>query len=257
MRKYTQKEYEDAAELLRQRIENELSMTSDVERLLDAYAEYILHALYTGASDADIEMLIEDLVMQIMDDCRMLAIDEHDVDDGILALVFDGDGTSVEERVRRRAATFLDEVTAAYNAGEILQMDEAGILSSIKESMDDPWDNELISEVRGLIENGEASGNISDYEERHYGKGVPISSRLDLELITVSAVAETWNEWEWKAASDGGAKGYYVERGSSYPCDTCNEHTGVFYPITDKSHLPQYHRNCRCFAVYVYDNETF
>lgn len=254
-RKYSTKEYEAAIELLRQRIENEQSMTADVERVLEEYAEYIVYALSRGASDEDIMLLIEDLVARLMDDCRMLAIDEHDDNDGILALIFGGDDVSVEERVRNRAMTFLDEVTAFFSAGEILNMDDESIIAAVRDNLDSPWDNEFIGEVRGMIERGEVDGDIEDYEERHYGQGVPVSSKVGIEFITVSAIAETWNEWAWRSASAGGAKGYFVERGSSYPCEECDSHTGIFYPITDHEHLPQYHRSCRCVVVYVYDDD--
>lgn len=251
--RYTQKELEDAKEYLRQRIRNEQSMTLDVERLLDEYAGYLLHAMFNGASRSDIELLIEDLIERIMDDCRMLAIDEHDDDDEAVALVFGEGEDSVEERVRNRAMTFLDELTVAYSAAEILQMDEKTLLASVKASMDHPWDNEAISEVRGMILRGEVDDDLVYYQERHYGRGIPTSSKVGLEMITVSAVADMWNESDWRTASALGAKGYYVERGSSWPCEECNSHTGIFYPIDDREHIPQYHRNCRCFVVYCYD----
>lgn len=252
-KKYTQKELEAAKELLRQRLESEQSMSLDVERLLEEYAEYIIHALFNGASDEDIELLIEDLIDRIMDDCRTLAVDEHDVDDDILAFVFDGGDETVEERVRNRAETFLDELTAAYSAAVILDMDEQELIASVRGSMDDPWDNEAIGEVRAMIERGEVDEDISDFEERHYGKGSPVSSKVAIGFITASAIVDTWNEWGWRTASEGGAIGYYVERGSSFPCEECDSHTGQFFDITDKSHIPQYHRSCRCFVVYVYD----
>lgn len=254
-KKYSRKEYEDAMELLRQRIDNEQSMTVDVERILDEYAEYIIYALSRGASEEDIELLIEDLVMRIMDDCRMLAVDEHDVDDDVLALIFDDGDMTVEDRVRKRAETFLDEVTAFFSAGEILNMDNAGILAAVRDNLETPWDNEFINEVRGMIERGEVAGDVEYYEERHYGRGIPVSSKEDLGFITVSAIAGTWNEWAWRSASADGAIGYYVERGSSYPCEECESHTGIFYDISDHDHLPQYHRNCRCFVVYVHEED--
>lgn len=253
--RYTRKEYEDAMELLRQRIESELSMTHDVDRLLEEYAGYIIHALSIGASKEDIELLIEDLVMRIIDDCRTLSVDNHDVDEDVIDTVFVGGDISVEERIRTRAGTFLDELTTAYSAGEILHMDEKSILASVVGNMEDPWGNPIISEVHNMVERGEVSGNVSDYEERHYGKGIPVSSKTDIEFITTSAIAATWNEWEWRSAFAVGAIGYYIERGSSCPCEECQSHTGRFYPISDKGHLPQYHRSCRCFVVYCYDKE--
>ena len=64
-----------------------------------------------------------------------------------------------------------------------------------------------------------------------------------------------WNEHDWRTAKGLGALGYYIERGSSYPCDTCEDHTGRFFKIDDRENIPQYHRNCRCFVVFVYDKE--
>lgn len=254
--RYTEDELERAKEFLRERIRNEHSMEVDVESLLEDYAKYILKALSDGASEEDLYLLIEDLVERLMEDCRILAIDEHDGGDVIIPLIFDGeDGESVEDRVRRRAMTFLDELTAVYSAGEILGMDDKTILSSVVDSLDHPWDNELLVEVRDRINRGEVDEDIEFYEERHFGKGVPISSKLDIELITASAIASTWNEWSWRDAFNNKAKGYYVERGSSYPCEECDSHTGQFFPISDKIHLPQYHRNCRCIVVYVYNDE--
>lgn len=252
--RYTKQEYDRAVEYITQRIGSELSMTSDIESLLYEYAGYILHALYEGASEEDINLLIEDLIERIMSDCRVLAADEHDGADKLIPAVFYGGDETVEDRVRKRVDTFLDELLTSYSAAEILHMDEKSLMNIVGNSMDDPWDNEAISEVRGMIERGEVDGNIGDFDERHYGQGIPISSRTGLEVICVSAIVEVWNEWAWRSASALGAVGYYVERGSSFPCDTCQDHVGTFFPIDDKEHLPQYHRNCRCFVIYCYGN---
>ena len=47
-------------------------------------------------------------------------------------------------------------------------------------------------------------------------------------------------------------KGYHVLRGSSYPCEICDSHTGIFYPISDEDNKPQYHAHCCCLVVYSY-----
>lgn len=252
---YSSEEFEAAKEYLRRRTINEYSMESDIERLLDEYAGYLLHALFSGASESDIELLIEDLISRIIDDCTLLAVDEHDVSDELLAYVFDAGDVSVKERIESRARTFLDEMTVLYSAAEILQMDEQTILASAKEYMVHPWDNEFIQEVRDMIGRGEVDEDIEYYEKRHYGRGSATSSMVEMKLITVSAVADMWNQWDWDNARKLGAKGYYIERGSSYPCDTCEDHTGRFFPIDDREHIPQYHRNCRCFVVFCYDDD--
>lgn len=47
---------------------------------------------------------------------------------------------------------------------------------------------------------------------------------------------------------DDSIEGFYVMRGSSYPCDLCDSMVG-FHPITDENLLPQYHAHCACIAV--------
>jgi hypothetical protein len=49
-----------------------------------------------------------------------------------------------------------------------------------------------------------------------------------------------------------GAIGYYVLRGSSYPCQACDDVVG-FYDLRLNSEVLPVHPNCMCFAVPVYN----
>ena len=81
---YTEQELEDAKEFLRRRIENELSMKRDVDDLLNEYAEKLLILLFRDAPDEDINALIDELCSQLLEDCKLLAVDEHDREEEIL-----------------------------------------------------------------------------------------------------------------------------------------------------------------------------
>ena len=48
--------------------------------------------------------------------------------------------------------------------------------------------------------------------------------------------------------AEKGAAGYYVSRGSSYPCALCDSMTG-FHPMTDIDGFPPYHPHCCCFVI--------
>ena len=65
--------------------------------------------------------------------------------------------------------------------------------------------------------------------------------------------------WMRELANDykeDGAVGYYVFRGSSYPCDLCDSACG-FHPLTDMSFFPPLHPHCCCGAVPIYSlNES-
>lgn len=72
-------------------------------------------------------------------------------------------------------------------------------------------------------------------------------------LVTMarSTLAKTWMKSEFMEAEDDCMGGYYVFRGSSYPCShICDLECGWFHPMSRGMVLPL-HANCFCFAVFV------
>ena len=251
--KYTKQELEDAKDFLRRRIENELSMKRDVEDLLDEYAERLLNLLFRDAPDEDINALIDELCSQLLEDCKLLAVDEHDREDKILLYMLgERNGDTLEGRISKRCRTFFNEIYAMFVAGKLLGRNELEVLNTIREHLKNPWKNALIEEAKDAILHGIVSGDVEDLEEPHFGRGVEIVSLVALQTITTYAIADAWMWWGYEDALARGAKGYYVQRGSSYPCDECQSHVGIFYPMSDEDNRPQYHRNCCCYVIYSY-----
>jgi len=251
---YTPEELEAAKEFLKKRLESERSMSADVERLLYTYAGYLLSALFSNESDEDIELLIQDLIEQLLADCELLAVDEReDKRDAILLYMLgERNGDTLEGRVNKRCHTFFNEVYAVYLAGKLVGWDENSLLSSIKSNLEHPWQNEVLVAVRKKISRGEIDADAANFEEAHYGKGVEISSLGALQTMLGYAIADAWTWWQYEDSKEKGAKGYFVVRGSSYPCPECDSHTGIFYPISDEDNKPQYHAHCCCLVVYSY-----
>lgn len=253
MMRYTEEELEQAREFLRRRMENEVSMQHDVENLLALYASLLLDLLYSGAGEDSINALIDELAAELLDDCETLAVDEHDRRDAILLYMLgERSGDTLAGRIRGRCLTFLAEVTAVYQAGRILAVTKEKALASVVENFKHPWENPIVTDAREMILRGAAAGDPEEFEQPHFGRGVEVSSFGALQSITTYAVADAWMWWGYEDALARGAKGYFVERGSSYPCDECDSHTGIFYPMDDEDNRPQYHMNCRCVVVYSY-----
>lgn len=250
--RYTEQELEEAKAYLRDRLRNEQSMSAAVHRLLETYAAYLLNALFNDASDEDIELLVQDLIEQILADCETLAVDEHDRRDMIL-LYMNGErnGDTLEGRINRRCHTFLNEVFTVFVAAQLLHKTYDEVLESIVNNLETPWDNEILVAAREMQAEGALSHEY-DFDEPHYGRGIEIDSYGALDKMTRYAVGDAWMYWSYEDARDNGAKGYFVERGSSYPCDICDAQTGIFFYITDESHHPPFHLNCCCFIVYSY-----
>ncbi len=251
---YTPEELEAAKDFLRKRLESEQSMSADVERLLYTYAGYLLSALFSDSSDEDLELLIQDLIEQLLADCELLAVDEReDKRDAILLYMLgERNGDTLEGRVNKRCHTLFNEVFAVYTAGKLLGWDENSLLSSVKANFEHPWQNEVLVAVREKISRGEIDADIEDFEEAHYGKGVEISSLGALQTMLGYAIADAWTWWQYEDSKEKGAKGYFVVRGSSYPCDICQSAADSFHPIDDTEHIVPLHRHCVCYIVYSY-----
>lgn len=187
---YTAEELEAAKAFLRDRLRNERSMSADVERLLEMYAGYLLTALFGNASEHDIELLISDLVAELMADVELLAVDEHDRRDEVVAyMLSERHGDTLEGRVRKRVGTFYNEVYAVYLAGQVLGKGRDELLASVKKHLKDPWQSELLQEAREKQERGEVTAGYP-FEEPHYGKGNPISSLVAIDGMLCYAVAD-------------------------------------------------------------------
>lgn len=252
--RYTDEELEQAKDFLRRRIESELSMHRDVEDVLTEYAEKLLDLLFRDATQDEIDVLVDEMCAQLLSDCFILGVDDRQDDREAILLWMNSErnGDTLEGRIDKRGQTWLNEIFAVYAAGKLLGLDRGSLLSSIKANMKHPWDNEVLVAVREKIRRGEVSGNIEDFEEPHFGTGHEISSMGALQTITGFAISDAWMWWQYEDARKQGARGYFVERGSNFPCEECDSHTGVFFPIGDEDNRPQYHRNCCCIVIYTY-----
>lgn len=249
---YTPEELEEAKEFLRRRLDSEKSMREDVERLLDLFAILLLELFLSGRGD-QIEEVIAPIVSMLVEDCHTLGVDDRYSDmDAILAhMDMEVGGDTLAGRVDKRCRTFVNEIGAVATAGLLLNKDKSTILESIRANYKHPYDNEILTEVRKEIDEGRLSSDY-DFSTPHYGRGVEISSMGALETITTFAVADAWMDWQYVEAKERGAVGYYVLRGSSYPCVECDSHTGIFFTIDNEDNKPQYHLNCCCIVVYSY-----
>ena len=137
----------------------------------------------------------------------------------------------------------LEAVIAAAGLEGIKDRNE--IISNLREYMDRPYDNPWIIDHKG---EGEAV-RLDSFP--HYGKGRAISAKTALAVLLTTVVAKGWMQ-NW-ARINAGKRGYYVFRGSSYPCEICDFQTSFPHDMSDKGGLPPYHPNCCCYVVYTDD----
>lgn len=252
---YTNEQLEEAKSYILQRERNVRSIIVDIDRIFDRYVDILLTAVINQKSDAEIEELLAEITEQVYQDCLLLAVDEHDRKDTIIAFISRPyeDGVSLRERLQYRVNSWWKEIAVVWLACGLLRKGKAAALTSIKANYLHPYDNSIIQDARRQAHKGLFAGVNNDaFDIPTFGKGIPVSSKIALRNIGGHAIAEGWNEWAHLNAVDNGAIGYYVVRGSSYPCDICDSAASHFHPIEDLDYLPCLHLHCMCVPVYVY-----
>lgn len=121
--------------------------------------------------------------------------------------------------------------------------DEGKIVDGIRDYLEHPYDNPWIKDNMG-------KGDAVRLENiPHYGMGKPIASRTALGVLLTTVVAKGWMQ-NWRRENEG-KRGYYVYRGSSYPCEICDAQVGFLHAMDDYEGMPPYHPSCKCWVVYT------
>ena len=127
------------------------------------------------------------------------------------------------------------ELSGVSNPNAIL----AGVYDYLDAPYDNPWITEHQKEGKATRLNGVP----------HFGRGKAIASRMALATLVSTVVVKGWMQ-NWSRINTG-KRGYYVYRGSSYPCEICDAQVGFLHDISDTEGLPPQHNHCVCFCVYV------
>ena len=142
-------------------------------------------------------------------------------------------------------------VTSAFTiaSGLLLDMPMADVESQFAAFMDKPYNNPIFnnaSKIKGaratrLLTNGKS-----------YGVGKYVSSISSLIRLARAIAADTFRRAQFYSFRNMGIIGFYVYRGSSYPCSLCDSMVG--YHDFVYADLPPYHNNCVCYVVPVFAN---
>ncbi len=261
MRKPTNKEVEQAEEYLRQRLSAELSVRNNLEAIMTQAAKKIVDISYkynippkqfrfsaNRQLQKDVESVIEWLRSLIEDYTYTLAVADHeDKEDAIIAYISQETfGKTLEQRIDEYTSRFGGELEVAIAAGLFYGISKDKLLSTINACMDAPMRNAIIVSAIADGYNIPQRLNIAT----SYGVGRTVSSRTALSDLTQYTVALGWMQYLAITAREKGSIGYWVKRGSSYPCAQCDDEVGFH---TDWNKMPPFHRHCKCIAIPMYE----
>lgn len=97
-----------------------------------------------------------------------------------------------------------------------------------------------LSAARYIKSKGVHEGNV----------GMSSSGANNVENFGSMTAIMAWSRTQYEEEEEDGKTGYFVFRGSTYPCSLCDSKVG-FHSIEDVENIPPYHGHCCCFVVYV------
>lgn len=264
MKQPTSKEIEEAKDYLRQRLNAELSMRNNLLGIMYQAAKEIIAIAYkynippgqfsfsyNRELQQEVDAVIANLRELIEDYTETLAVATHaDERKHIIAFINrESHGKTLSERINAYTTQYKKELEVAIASGVLLHVAKSELLASIKESWKSPLLNQHIRQVTSKGFPVISRLNVPET----YGVGRTNSSFTALDNLTNFAIAEGWMDYFATVAKENGAVGFMSFRGSSYPCQQCDDETTYFHIFNNGDPVPPYHAHCCCYIVPLYE----
>lgn len=169
----------------------------------------------------------------------------------ILALGKNNKG--LRESLEIRLRMFLKDIEAMIVASKLTKYNSSNISGLIKSyihtvyqmpGMTAAFKNSSLFKAENIRTKGVKHGNI----------GSSNSEANNILRFAKMTAQMGWMHYYRELFEEQGAVGYYVIRGSQYPCELCDSKTG-FHDIKDVDGFPMYHANCCCVAIPVFEKD--
>lgn len=247
----SEKDIEAAKAYLIERLSAEQSMTYNLTAVMRRAAERIVEICYAVKADREnfrydalpqkaqqeIDKVIQWLRETVDDYFLTLAIADHEEnrDEILPSVLSENHGMNFGQRLSDYCEKYRDELMVLIGAGLLLGVNRKALSNSIGENLKRPYANPLI-----------ADGINSPLT---YGRGRTNSMYTAIGDLTRFGISEAWMKNQYINNRKDGCLGWYVRRGSTFPCSLCDSMVGFH---ADESELPPYHLSCCCFAIPLY-----
>ena len=257
----TKNDIEEAKAYLRERLEAETSMRNNLEKsMLEAasriveisYKYKIPPSLFRFSRNRQLEKEVNEVIgwlkSKIEHTMLILAIATHEEDgkDITSHITKENHGKTFAQRNNIYCNRFKDELEGAIAAGLVLGLAKEKLKETISANLTHPYSNPVFREA----EKKDTSAARLLSKGVSYGNGRTNSMFTALDRLTSYGVAQGWMKHWWNMGSEKGAKGFVIFRGSSYPCQTCDEAAMRIHDMSEP--YPPLHLNCKCGMYFVY-----
>ena len=148
-------------------------------------------------------------------------------------------GKTINERTTLYLKQYATDILNLVRASIKLGFDNNQVLETIRKNYKDPYVATAIKDANIPIP--------------HYGTGMMRSAFGNMNRHAQGIINFIWGKENIDYATENGATGFYVHRGSSYPCATCDDEVGWLHKMDDP--FPPYHPSCVCYVEFVYNKD--
>ena len=158
--------------------------------------------------------------------CKILGIDSENIESFLVSDIY---GKTTSERNAVYLGNFAEDIVRMIKAGTLMGYSDQQLLSSIRTGYKDPYHTSVITKAKNAYQN--------------------------IVRNASQVIALAWGQAEQEYGQENKAIGFYVKRGSSYPCDICqNEADAGIHSFKDP--YPPFHVSCCCYTVFAFkDNK--
>ena len=195
---------------------------------------------------------LEDAILDLIEDYSLRCTKDDDKKKWLLLwiLALGRNGKGLRRSLQDRLWMFSRDIEAMIVAARTAKMDVTRAVSVIRSNlhtsylmpgMQEAFANSSLYKAQYIRKHGVKKGN----------RGSSNSEANNIIRFAKTTVQMAWMQYHRRLYEGHGAAGYYVLRGSTFPCDLCDSMVG-YHPIDDVDGYPMYHANCQCFTVPVF-----
>lgn len=242
MNKPTQKQIDDSKKYVLKRVQAQQNSRSRINKVLLAAALQLAN----GKQEGEITNSIYSQINDIAYGYAKTSLSFRDYEDGekdIKSYMEDVQyGQTFYQRNKTYSKRYVKDMTVLLIACSELEYSKNKIISEIHNSYLDPLNSSVIG---AAVKNKQYHFTMPNY-----GVGRTNVASTAIFNNVENTIAMSYSEIDHNFATFNGSIGFYVYRGSSYPCAECQSHTGKFHNMNDE--YPPYHGHCVCYTVYIY-----
>lgn len=266
----SQQDIDAAKQFILQREENARMLEDKIDELLADAAEEIVIICYRYDVDPQKLYISSGFNEQMMNEIAEV-MDE--LEEEILALMQEYATRSTKDRDRINALLlwmaslgrgnrnlrdtlegylykFMKDLEAAIAALRFADATMADAVTKVKTNLHTIY---TMPEVMAAFKNASefAATYIQSRGVQKGGVGLSNNGSTNVTNMARLTLQMVWMRSRRLEMEEDGAAGFYVLRGSNYPCDYCDSKVG-FHPMTDIDYFPPFHGHCCCYVVPIF-----